>query len=493
MIDHFDGANPESSGRTDRLISIFLFAGLSLIYFATLSGITGSNDGSHYALLRTIVENRVFTLNQFDDYAEGNDIAITPDGRLFSDRPPGTALAAVPFYLLGDQLLEPLVPLPSRHDPGNPRLPYVLLLPVFAGAATAVVLYWLLRRLDINAAAALTAVLFFALGTIHWKYSTVLYSHALSGFLVILSVYLTLLLADREITRWPYYLLLGLVTGSAVVVEYSNMLLIGVLGLFWLAQSRAIGLRRVLLAIFPWLVGSAIPLLFLAYYNTINFGNPWTLSYAYAVNYPWAGRFGTTFSYPLLPGLKALLWFGEGGGWCGGPPCLNQGIFLLSPMLILILPGLFIYWRRRPSWFWLTTGLFIIYLLLFARHHTSHGFTADGRYLAPFLGLLVPPLGFSLDWLLLSDRSPLFRALAGGVVYGLFFLSFSNQVSHIGTSYNYTLDLGRLQSPLAAPANWAYVAETILPNAANTPLLIAPALGLLVLAGLAVWLRGRIR
>jgi hypothetical protein len=169
--------------RTDQLISIFLFVGLALLYYATVSGITSSNDGSHYALLRTMVENRAFTLSPFDPFAEGNDIAVTPDGRLFSDRPPGTALAAVPFYLSGPALIEPLAPLPSRHDADNPRLPYVLMLPVLAGAATAVVLYRLQRRLGIRPAAALTAVLFFALGTIHWKYSTVLFSHALSGFL----------------------------------------------------------------------------------------------------------------------------------------------------------------------------------------------------------------------------------------------------------------------------------------------------------------------
>ena len=69
--------------------------------------------------------------------------------------------------------------MPSRHDAGNPRLPYVLLLPVLAGAGTAALLFGLLRYLDVGRAAALTAVLFFALGTTHWKYSAVLYSLSL--------------------------------------------------------------------------------------------------------------------------------------------------------------------------------------------------------------------------------------------------------------------------------------------------------------------------
>ena len=479
--------------RTDRLVALALFVGLSLLYFLTLSGITSSNDGSHYALLRTMADNRAFALKQFDDFAEGNDVAITPDGRLFSDRPPGTAVAALPFYGLGG-LHAALCPatspgcLPlaglSRHDGDNPRLLYVLLLPVFAGAGTAALLFGLLRTLGIGRGAALTAVVFFALGTTQWKYSTVLYSHALSGFLVVLSVFLALLLAEREIAGWRWYLLLGFALGAAVVVEYSNALLLPLVGLFWLWRSWPRAVRRPLTTVLPALAGALPPLAFLAWYNAVNFGRPWTLSYAYAVNYPWAGAFGTTFSFPLLAGLRALLWWGEGGGWCGGPPCVNQGLFLLSPVWWLALPGLVVFLRRRQAAFVLTAGLFLVYLLLFAKHQTSHGFTADGRYLTPFLGLLVPALGFALEWLFDARRGPIFRALAALVVYGLFGLSLANQALHIATSYNYTLDLSQLAAPLARPENVALVLRAVLPNAGGWPLLVLPLAGVVALAAL---------
>jgi 4-amino-4-deoxy-L-arabinose transferase-like glycosyltransferase len=494
-------SSPPALDRADRLVAAALFAGLSLVYFITLAGITSSNDGSHYALLRTMVDNRAFALMQFDDFAEGNDIAIAPDGRLFSDRPPGTAVAGIPFYWLGGLLAQdplpnplpdgegaqdpltqgevspaPLPPrspaLPSRHDAGNPRLPYVLLLPVLAGAATAALLYGLLRYLDVGRAAALTAVVFFALGTTHWKYSTVLYSHALSGFLVVLAVALALLLAERELAGWSWYALLGFALGAAVVVEYSNALLLPLVGLFWLWRSWPRAVRRPLTTALPALLAAAIPLAFLAWYNTVNFGRPWTLSYAYAVNYPWAGAFATTFSFPLPAGLRALLWWGEGGGWCGGPPCINQGLLLLSPLWWLALPGLVVFLRRRQAAFVLMTGLFLVYLLLFSRHHTAHGFTADGRYLVPFLGLLVPALGFALDWLFDPRRGPVFRAVAALVVYGLFFLSLARQMGHIGTSYGYTLDLAALSLPLARPENVALVLRAVFPNAANWPLVL---------------------
>ncbi len=316
--------------RFDRLIALALFVALAAVYFLTLAGITSSNDGSHYALLRTMADNHAFALMQFDDFAEGNDIAITPDGRLFSDRPPGTAVAALPFYWLGGLLTQdpPPSPLPggegaqdtlpegegvgmaSRHDAGNPRLPYVLLLPVFAGAGTAALLFGLLRYLGLGRGAALTAVVFFALGTTHWKYSTVLFSHALSGFLVVLSVYLALLLAERELAGWRWHGAWGFVLGAAVVVEYANALLLPLLGLFWLWRSWPRAARRPLTTLLPALLGALPPLAFLAWYNTVNFGRLWTLSYTYAVNYPLAGAFGTTFNYPRLPGLRALLW------WC---------------------------------------------------------------------------------------------------------------------------------------------------------------------------------
>ena len=487
--------SPPTLDRADRLVAAALFVGLALVYFITLSGITSSNDGSHYALLRTMVDNRAFTLNQFDDFAEGNDVAITPDGRLFSDRPPGTAVAAIPFYVLGGWLAQDPLPnpppqgegtgMPSRHDAGNPRLPYVLLLPVLAGAGTAALLFGLLRYLDVGRAAALTAVLFFALGTTHWKYSAVLYSHALSGFLVVLSVTLTLLLAERELAGWWWYALLGFALGAAVVVEYSNALLLPLVGLFWLWRSWPRAARRPLTTVLPALLAAALPLACLAWYNTVNFGHPLTLSYAYAVNYPWAGAFGTTFSFPLLAGLRALLWWGEGGGWCGGPPCVNQGLLLLSPLWWLALPGLALFLRRRQAAFVLLAGLFLVYLLLFAKHHTSHGFTADGRYLVPFLGLLVPALGFALDWLFDPRRGAIFRAVAALVVYGLFFLSLGRQMAHIGTSYGYALDLAALQLPLARPENVALVLHAVFPNAANWPQLLLPLAAVVALAALA--------
>lgn len=453
--------------RRDWLAAILLFLGLSSLYWATVSGITSSNDGSHYALTRAMVENHAFALMQFDDYAEGNDIAIR-DGVFYSDRPPGTAVLATLFYTLAHYLPDPLTPLPSRHDAENPRLLYVLLLPVLAGTGTAVLLYLFLRQQGVTMGGAATAVLMFSLGTAQWKYSTVLFSHALSGFLVLLTIYLALRLGQES--RWMGYLFLGFVLGFSVLVEYSNGLLVVIVGLFVLVGIRPYSWQRLGATAVPFMIGGLIPAAFLATYNNINFGSPLTLSYAYAVNYPWAGNFASTFSWPLLPGLQALLVWGEGGGWCN-PTCYNQGIFLLSPVLLLALPGFWLYFRRARRPFWLTTTVFLVYLLLFAKHFTSHGFTGDGRYLVPFLSLLAIPLAYAVDWLLRPTQNPLRLTFFAFITYALFFLSLRNMLLHIGFSYNYHLDLSQLSPIIASPQNWRYLTDTIFPNQGNLPLL----------------------
>lgn len=454
------------------LPSLLIFLSFSSLYFATASGITSSNDGSHYALVRTMVENHRFTLDPFDPYAEGNDLAIY-DGRLYSDRPPGTAVATAIIYALSGPMPDPLTPIPSRHDAENPRLPYVLMLPALAGAGTVLLLYWLLLRQGVSSPAALLACILFGLGTAHWKYSSVLFSHALSSFLVMLSVYLAL---GRQSPRRSA--LLGFVLGFAVLVEYANALLVLMIGIVLLWQIRLFTWRRLLHILLPFTLCGLLSAVFLAVYDRVNFGDPFTLSYAYAINYPWAGEFRSTFSMPLLPGLKAMLYFGSGGGWCGGT-CYNQGIFLLSPVLLLALPGLWLYARRQRRDFVVTTGIFLVYLLLFAKHYTSHGFTGDGRYLVPFLGLLAVPIGHFGHWLLGRARTE-WMVVTETVVFALFFLSLRNMFLHIGFSYNYNLDLSQLDPLVAHPQNWLYLLHHIFPNVGNVPLLwLVEGMGLL--------------
>jgi hypothetical protein len=457
---------------------------LSSLYFATASGITCSNDGSHYALTRALAEEGRFTIESYDQYAEGNDVALYED-QLFSDRPPGTALIASAFYKIGTWLPAPLAHLESRHDAQNPRLLYVLLVPVWAGAGTVVLLYLLLRELDVSVFSALTTSCVFGLGTTHWKYSSVLFSHALSALLVMSSIYLVICMARMAQLRWVSTLALGFLVSYAVLVEYSNALVVAAVALYlFLTIKPSSAISRLRCAIL-FIAGGLLPAGFLAFYNAVSFGSPSALSYDYAINYPWAGQFRETFNFPLGQGLRGMLIWGRGDGWCN-PTCYNQGLFLLSPVLLLSILGIGRYIRRARRQSILTLGLFLVYLGLFAKHRTFHGFTADGRYLTPFLALWCIPLAFHVENLLRWSERPAWQAIAYLVLYGTIFLSVHNILLHIGLSYNYELDLGQLSPMIAKPGNWSYVLGQVFRNAYNLPLLWLSE-GLVLLLGLAGW------
>jgi hypothetical protein len=137
----------------------------------------------------------------------------------------------------------------------------------------------------------------------------------------------------------------------------------------------------------------------------------------------------------------------------------------------LALPGWLPYCRKESRACVLTTGVFLVYLFLFAKHRTLHGFTADGRYLLPYLGLMAIPLGFTFAWLLSLRRRPVWQALLLFIFYGLFFVSMRNVFYHIGFSYNYNLDLSQIGPLINSIANWHVLLRQVFLNMVNLPYL----------------------
>jgi len=419
-----------------------LFVIVATVYFATFVGVTSSNDGSHYALVRAISARQGFEISAYLSFAEEQDYAIGPGGK-YSDRPPGTALWTTPFYVVARYMPPPLVHTPSKHDRGNPRLMGVGAATAVAGAAS-VATFWLLvrRRFGVGAYAANFAAVALAFGTVTWKYGSVLYSHALSAALLLAALYLAL--DERRDPRRA--LLLGLALGASVLAEYSNALAVLVVGTWWLASAARTT---------PWLALGGLPAAaFLAAYNTLNFGGPFRLS-SFMVDttrWPNAANLATAFASPLTDGLVGLLVWGSN----------NQGIFLLSPIVLLSLLGVVPLLRTRPREGALVLGLFLVHLIAFAMSTNFNPTTNDGRYLAPFLALWLIPLAFWLDRSF--DPKHLPHAL---LVFGLLFLSIRNQFMHIAFSWNYDLkyaDLTNMSTPLP---NITRVLSTVFPNALN--------------------------
>ncbi len=454
----------------DWRLAALLFVIISSVYYATVAGITSSNDGSHYALVRALVDKRSFEISEYLPFTENQDYALNGDQR-FSDRPPGTALLAAPLDAASAFLPQPLVPVPSRHDPGNPHLAYTLMLPVIAASFTAILLFWLLRAyFGLSQTVSLLTVIAFAFGTINWKYGSLLYQHATTGLVVMLAVALMLKWSGKAINAWQQ-LLLGVVLGVGVLLEYTNIVFIALAGLYWLIQSLTAAPRR-------WnslliLVGGLIPGAFLMWYNTVNFGGPLELS-TFNVDttiWPQNTSFFHDFATPLWVGLPAMLFYGSD----------NQGLFWLAPISLLGLPGLLPLWRVSRRNFWVCAGLFTAMLLLFSTSTTFNPYTNDGRYITPFLGLWFVVVAFGLNWLEVRLPSALARYT---IILGLLFLSIYFQIMHIAYSWGHDLKPDAFRPWAASPDNIMTLAKAVFPNLLNTPLWW----GMLAVSGLVIWL-----
>ncbi len=451
---------------TDRLIGVLLFVAASTIFFMTAAGITSSNDGSHYALLRALGDEGRYEIETYFDFTEHNDYAEY-EGRRYSDRAPGTAILALPFYGLAQVLPGPAALPYLGHDAGNPDVITVLMLPAMAGGLTVALFYALLRSYALSRGAAVTASLALAFSTTLWKYSGVLLSHAVSALFILAGVMLALWITRKGRLSPGIALLEGLVLGYSVLVEFSNAIFIPIVLIYLLLSlKKALFMGdRWALSILLMGLGGFIPVAFLMHYNTINFGGPFTTSYSYIVVHEWARSFNTTFDFPLLKGLGIMWWGGQDTS-----VITVQGFLTLMPVLALAVIGwpFYIHKHRDDSLFVL--AVFIAFMLLIARHRSLGGASGDVRYMLPALPLLAIGLGFALEKVFTLSPGGL-QAASLFVVYALIFVSIRNMLLHIGYSPNYHLNLHLVHRQASLPEDWRYMAGNIFVNVPNVPLL----------------------
>jgi len=384
---------------------------LACLYFALTAadGIISTNDGSHYALTKALAVDGTTRIDPYVNYGAIQPPQGTPttddyrdvsarDGHFYSDRPPGTAFLAVPFYWLGELVSR----ISGRRDLDFP-LRYATMLPPLLGAATALALYWLARGLGAGHLAATLTAGSAALTTLLLKYATLLYSH-IGGALFFTAALAAILLAERRRGRvWPLALG-GALLGWSAVTEYPNLLLIVPVGLYvlwhaWRApEPRGFAWRGPLAFALAW----ALPILILAGYDWIAFGAPWHTSYTYQYYFDWSRSPLTTYVTPPLTGLRWLLF---------GP----SGLFVITPALLLALWGLLVLARRTPVRALLLLGVTLVVLLPAALHRTYYGGgSRDTRYLLAIVPALYAPLALWLDAVALPRRLLARVALLGG-------------------------------------------------------------------------------
>ncbi len=388
-------------------------AALAALYFSlgARDGIISTNDGSHYALTKALAADGTVRIDAYVNYAAIQPPRGTPttddyrdlsyyDGHFYSDRPPGTALLAVPFYWLG----RVAAAFSGRQDLDFP-LRYVTMLPPLLGAATALALALLARGLGAGWPAAIATAVSGALSTLLLKYATLLYSH-ITGAACVTGALAAILLAEQH-TRWRRWLLAlgGGLLGYSAVAEYPNLLLIAPVGLYLLWRWRlgtgespaTAARRRRLPIIFGFARGWLLPVALLLGYNWAVFGRPWHTSYTYQYYFTWSRSFATTYILQpayMLDGLRWLLI---------GP----AGLFTVTPVFALALWGLVLLARRSPARALLLLGVVLVILIPTAAHRTYRGGgSQDTRYLLTIVPALLAPLAIWFEQLVWPPSRP---------------------------------------------------------------------------------------
>ncbi|PRP99879.1 hypothetical protein ENSA5_28670 [Enhygromyxa salina] len=402
-----------------------LLALLTFVWLANSSGLVSSNDGSHLALARALVLRGETTIDPDRALALEVDLAER-DGHAYSDRPPGTAFAALASVWIGARLdpamlerakqqarahqdVEPLPAAPpyistyAKRTTGAGRasgpalaglIGTSLAISCHAALVGLVGLMFidaLLRRLAPADAPAdgqrLVVLACLGLASAWGPYASALFAHVSAATAVAGFLWGVVTLAQRDSSSrgragglgWVAALT-GLAGAWAIACDY--LLLVAIVP----ASLVAIDRRRwlaVVLGTTPVVVAT------LAYHHAA-FGGVFSVGYDHQSNFEFARGRASTFSGSLFEGLWTLWGLGRGAGLLAQAPIVLVALIALPALARRdVSPGSAAIQRALLG--------FVPWALVLAMHRTPWGGgTEDHRYLIPILPFAA--LGLALAW-----------------------------------------------------------------------------------------------
>ncbi len=378
-----------------------LFAILIFCYVYFLPRWADPNQNSRLDMVIAVVEDGTF---QIDAYVD-NTVDYAKVGRhYYSDKAPGAAFLGIPVYAVLELLLDrPILDglmgrlahnaafratlrtdgtglLESKVRFAIAQVALTFVASALPTALLGALMYRLLSHFTTRSGPRLLTVLGYGLLTPAFPYAGAFYGHQLSAACLFAAFYLLFTSpAESEARRLPA---VGLLLGYSVITEYPSVLIAGILFLY--ALHRLADKRRIVWVILP---GALIAAAWMVY-NAAIFGGPFSLGYGYSEL--WQDQHHTGFMSLTFPHLDAL-W-----GITFSP---FRGLFWFSPLLLLALPGLLLWYRsgERRAAFWVALASVVV---MFTFNAASimwwGGFAVGPRYLLPMLPFMALPLVFVL-------------------------------------------------------------------------------------------------
>jgi hypothetical protein len=353
-----------------------------IYFFQWHPGYPNPNEVIRIYLTRAIVEEGTFRVDgPVRRFGDVEDKAVFK-GHIYCDKAPGLSFAAVvPFALarvFGDLDLRT-----TRHLCWLTVivLPSVLLL---------LGLWRFLERLGLGEAERGVLLLAFGMGSLHYTFSTLLFSHAFASVLA-MAAFLAVSSFRRGFAGPGRLAAGGLAAGFAVITEYPT-----VIPVFFTFLYLCLGpsWRR------AWIFALAAlpPLALLLWYNESVFGSPFATGYQHLSSAFFAGVHAKGLLGVTTPKAEAFL-----GSFFG----TSRGVFYFAPWLALALPGFWLL-LRRPGWrgeALVALGTLLVYgYFISSFGYWEGGGTVGQRHLTPLVPFLLVPIAEILRRLQQSDE-----------------------------------------------------------------------------------------
>ncbi len=372
---------------------VVLFFTLIVCYAYFFPRWADPNQNSRLDMIVAVVEDGTF---QIDRYV-GNTVDYAKfAGHYYSDKAPGMAFLGIPIYAglktlinlpLASHLTDALTHNSAFNETLRPdgsgisqnKVRFALaqvvlsfLISLLPTALLCILVYRLLGRLTTNRLHRIVVTLGYGLLTPVFAYANTIYGHQLSAVLLFSAFYL--LFMHRQALSTQRLLAVGLLLGYSVVTEYPSLLMVIVIYLYaFILLCQHDDWRRI-----GWITstGSILALGWLLY-NKMVFGGMFHLGYDYSAL--WVQQHHTGFLSLTAPHWDALwgITFGR-----------FRGLFVLSPWLLLFVPGVIIWWRSHEYRAELLVALSCILVMVLFNSASIMwwgGFAVGPRYLLPML------------------------------------------------------------------------------------------------------------
>jgi hypothetical protein len=481
------GAEDQRAERSRReRIGLAFFWLVILAYGFFVPSILSWNTESHLYPTFALVDHGTIRI---DAYQQGLGDKSYWNGHYYTDKAPGLSFLAVPVYA-AIRLAFPKAEVTGfklyRHIANYYYIPdtvkYVryaitYFLVSLPSAVLAVLLWLFLVRLTGRTGWSLALAAIYALGTIAFVYSIWFFSHQVCAVLLFGAFLLLFYKVRGQTAPWrragprisvplpgdasptpsgtavddgggtllrgpalqpvstknqwwrsPYVFaaLAGLLAGYSVVSEYPTIVIAAGLGLYLLATTGPAWAYRIRLA-GAFIAGMIPPAALELGYNLAAYGRPFATGYEYVHSKAYhstihAGFLGLAnpLAYGIKPPTLDSIWQITFGAY--------RGLFVMSPVLLLFIPGLYFMWRRRdlrPEW-WLFLGIVVIYFLIDAARGPdtngwSGGSSVASRHLTPMLPFMIVPIIFVIG----NETYRVALAVLGALSVAIMFMTVS--------------------------------------------------------------------